>query len=221
MNFFERFLSLWVLLCIVLGVVLGQGFPAVFQSLGDLQVARINLPVGVLIWVMIIPMLVKIDFGALHEVRRHVRGIGADVERQFAVLAELAAARIAPDHRRDTDRLRLFGQFANLFHLLDLLEPPRPRPVDKVYTDHEGRQWTTTALNWVLQQVVVQVLRLLVVQVGAARLGHHHERAMEDLRRLQAEEQRLRFVRLVHRDGRPRQLGQADGEVAFSHGLRT
>ena len=57
MNFFERFLSLWVLLCIVLGVALGQGFPAVFQSLGDLQVARINLPVGVLIWVMIIPML--------------------------------------------------------------------------------------------------------------------------------------------------------------------
>jgi ACR3 family arsenite transporter len=76
MNFFERFLSLWVLLCIVLGVALGQGFPAVFQSLGDLQVARINLPVGVLIWVMIIPMLVKVDFSALHQVRKHVRGIG-------------------------------------------------------------------------------------------------------------------------------------------------
>ena len=76
MNFFERFLSLWVLLCIVLGVALGQGFPAVFQSLGDLQVARINLPVGVLIWVMIIPMLVKVDFSALHQVRNHVRGIG-------------------------------------------------------------------------------------------------------------------------------------------------
>ena len=60
MNFFERFLSLWVLLCIVLGVALGEGFPAVFQSLGDLQVARINLPVGVLIWVMIIPMLVTL-----------------------------------------------------------------------------------------------------------------------------------------------------------------
>jgi ACR3 family arsenite transporter len=76
MNFFERFLSLWVLLCTVLGVALGQGFPAVFQSLGDLQVARINLPVGVLIWVMIIPMLVKVDFSALHQVRKHVRGIG-------------------------------------------------------------------------------------------------------------------------------------------------
>ena len=76
MNFFERFLSLWVLLCIVLGVVLGQGFPAVFQSLGDLQVARINLPVGVLIWVMIIPMLVKVDFSALHQVRANGRGIG-------------------------------------------------------------------------------------------------------------------------------------------------
>jgi ACR3 family arsenite transporter len=76
MNVFERYLTLWVLLCIVVGVLLGQFFPAPFQWLGGLQVANVNLPVGLLIWVMIIPMLVKVDFGALHEVRQHVRGIG-------------------------------------------------------------------------------------------------------------------------------------------------
>jgi ACR3 family arsenite transporter len=62
--------------CIVLGIALGQFFPAVFQAIGSLEVAQVNLPVGLLIWVMIIPMLVKVDFGALHEVRQHVRGIG-------------------------------------------------------------------------------------------------------------------------------------------------
>lgn len=76
MSVFERFLTVWVFLCIVAGVVLGQGFPALFQSIGRLEVAQVNLPVGLLIWVMIIPMLVKVDFGALHEVRQHVRGIG-------------------------------------------------------------------------------------------------------------------------------------------------
>jgi ACR3 family arsenite transporter len=73
---FERWLTLWVLLCIVAGVALGQWMPAPFEFLGRLDVAQVNVPVGLLIWLMIIPMLVKVDFGALHEVRRHVRGIG-------------------------------------------------------------------------------------------------------------------------------------------------
>ena len=76
MSFFERTLSLWVFACIVVGIALGQFFPVPFQAIGALEVARVNLPVGLLIWVMIIPMLVKVDFGALHEVRQHVRGIG-------------------------------------------------------------------------------------------------------------------------------------------------
>lgn len=76
MSVFERYLSVWVALCIVIGVVLGQWFPAVFHALGAMEVAQVNLPVGVLIWVMIIPMLMKIDFGALHQVKSHWRGIG-------------------------------------------------------------------------------------------------------------------------------------------------
>ena len=76
MNVFERYLTLWVFLCIVAGVLLGQWLPEVFQAVGHLEVAQVNLPVGLLIWVMIIPMLVKVDFGALHEVKQHVRGIG-------------------------------------------------------------------------------------------------------------------------------------------------
>ena len=76
MSFFERYLTVWVFLCIVIGIALGQFFPAAFQSIGRMEIAQVNLPVGLLIWVMIIPMLVKVDFGALHEVRQHVRGIG-------------------------------------------------------------------------------------------------------------------------------------------------
>ena len=76
MSSFERYLTVWVFLCIVVGIALGQWLPAPFQMLGKLEVARVNLPVGLLIWVMIIPMLVKVDFGALHEVRNHVKGIG-------------------------------------------------------------------------------------------------------------------------------------------------
>ena len=76
MSVFERYLTVWVFLCIVVGIALGQMLPGVFQAIGRMEVAQVNLPVGVLIWVMIIPMLVKVDFGALHEVRRHVRGIG-------------------------------------------------------------------------------------------------------------------------------------------------
>ncbi len=76
MNLFERYLTVWVFLCIVVGVALGQMFPQLFHFIGTLEVARVNLPVGLLIWVMIIPMLVRVDFGALGEVRKHAKGIG-------------------------------------------------------------------------------------------------------------------------------------------------
>ena len=76
MTIFERYLTAWVFLCIVIGIALGQLFPGAFQLLGGLEFAQVNIPVGILIWVMIIPMLVKVDFGALHEVKQHVKGIG-------------------------------------------------------------------------------------------------------------------------------------------------
>lgn len=75
-SFFERYLTLWVALCIIAGVTFGQLLPGVSQVIAGLEVAHVNIPVGLLIWVMIIPMLVKIDFGALGQVRRHWRGIG-------------------------------------------------------------------------------------------------------------------------------------------------
>ncbi|NBW00653.1 MAG: arsenical-resistance protein [Betaproteobacteria bacterium] len=76
MTIFERYLTLWVVLCIALGIAIGQVFPSAMQAVGAMEVANVNLPVGLLIWIMIIPMLVKIDFGALREIRQHVRGIG-------------------------------------------------------------------------------------------------------------------------------------------------
>jgi ACR3 family arsenite transporter len=76
MSVFERYLSLWVFVCIVVGIALGQLLPDVFQAIGRMEIAKVNLPVGVLIWVMIIPMLMKVDFASLREVRQHVRGIG-------------------------------------------------------------------------------------------------------------------------------------------------
>jgi arsenite transporter len=76
MSFFERWLTLWVALCIVAGVILGQQLPGPVQALGRMELAQVNVPVGILIWVMIIPMLVRVDFGALHRIREHVRGIG-------------------------------------------------------------------------------------------------------------------------------------------------
>lgn len=76
MNLFERYLSLWVGACIVVGILLGQWLPGLFQAISQLGFAQVNLPVGLLIWVMIIPMLVKVDFDALHKMRQHVRGIG-------------------------------------------------------------------------------------------------------------------------------------------------
>ena len=76
MPFFERFLSLWVALCIIAGILLGQFLPNIFESLGSMEVASVNLPVAVLIWLMILPMLLKIDFNSLVEVRQHWKGVG-------------------------------------------------------------------------------------------------------------------------------------------------
>jgi ACR3 family arsenite transporter len=76
MSTFERYLTLWVALCIVVGVALGHLFPGVFQLIGGAEIAKVNLPVAVLVWLMIIPMLAKIDFGALGKVSEHWRGIG-------------------------------------------------------------------------------------------------------------------------------------------------
>jgi arsenite transporter len=76
MSLFERYLTVWVALCIVAGIAIGQLLPGPVQAIGTMEIARVNLPVGVLIWVMIIPMLLRIDFAALGQVRQHVRGIG-------------------------------------------------------------------------------------------------------------------------------------------------
>lgn len=85
MSLFERYLTLWVALCIVAGIALGQALPGVFQAIGRMEVAKVNLPVGLLIWVMIVPMLVRIDFGALRQVKSHWRGIGVTLFINWAV----------------------------------------------------------------------------------------------------------------------------------------
>ena len=85
MSSFERYLTLWVAACILVGIGLGHVFPEVFQLVGSLEVAKVNLPVAVLIWLMIIPMLMKIDFAALGQVRRHWRGIGVTLFVNWAI----------------------------------------------------------------------------------------------------------------------------------------
>jgi ACR3 family arsenite transporter len=85
MNVFERYLTVWVFLCIVAGVVIGQWVPGPVQAVGRMEIAQVNLPVGLLIWVMIIPMLLKVDFGALHQVGQHWRGIGVTLFVNWAV----------------------------------------------------------------------------------------------------------------------------------------
>ena len=85
MSKFERYLTLWVLLCIVAGIGLGQFLPGVFQAIGAAEIAKVNLPVALLIWLMIIPMLVKIDFAALSQVAQHWRGIGVTLFINWAV----------------------------------------------------------------------------------------------------------------------------------------
>ncbi|MBZ8133195.1 ACR3 family arsenite efflux transporter [Afifella sp. IM 167] len=85
MSIFERYLTLWVALCIVAGIALGHFFPSLFHAVGAMEIAKVNLPVAILIWAMIIPMLVKIDFQALKEVTQHWRGIGVTLLVNWAV----------------------------------------------------------------------------------------------------------------------------------------
>ncbi|WP_456304690.1 ACR3 family arsenite efflux transporter [Acidocella facilis] len=79
MGVFERYLTLWVALCILAGILLGQLIPALFQTLGAATLAQVNLPVALLVWLMIVPMLLKIDLAALRQVGRHWRGIATTV----------------------------------------------------------------------------------------------------------------------------------------------
>ena len=85
MSTFERYLTVWVALCIVAGIALGHVMPGVFQAIGGAEIAKVNLPVAALIWLMIVPMLVKIDFAALGRVREHWRGIGVTLFINWAV----------------------------------------------------------------------------------------------------------------------------------------
>ena len=85
MSTFERYLTIWVALCIVAGIALGQFLPDVFRAVGSMEIAQVNLPVALLIWLMIIPMLLKIDFGALRQVQEHWRGIGVTLFINWAV----------------------------------------------------------------------------------------------------------------------------------------
>lgn len=85
MSTFERYLTLWVALCIGAGIALGHFLPSVFQAIGSMEITQVNLPVAVLIWFMIIPMLMKIDFGALSQVKRYWRGIGVTLFVNWAV----------------------------------------------------------------------------------------------------------------------------------------
>jgi arsenite transporter len=85
MSTFERYLTLWVAACIVVGTVLGAWVPAVFGAVAAAEIAKVNLPVAGLVWLMIIPMLLKIDFGALAGVKRHWRGIGNTLFVNWAV----------------------------------------------------------------------------------------------------------------------------------------
>ena len=85
MSTFERYLSVWVGLCIVLGIVLGQLMPSAFQAIAQIQFAQVNLPVGLLIWVMIIPMLIKVDFSAINQVKQHWKGISVTLFINWAV----------------------------------------------------------------------------------------------------------------------------------------
>ncbi len=85
MSTFERYLTVWVVFCILVGIALGHFLPTVFHIIGAAEIARVNIPVAVLIWLMIIPMLVKIDFAALSQVREHWRGIGVTLFINWAV----------------------------------------------------------------------------------------------------------------------------------------
>jgi ACR3 family arsenite transporter len=85
MSIFERYLTLWVALCIVVGVALGHIMPGFFGTVAAAEIAKVNLPVAILIWLMIVPMLLKIDFGSLGQVREHWRGVGVTLFINWAV----------------------------------------------------------------------------------------------------------------------------------------
>jgi ACR3 family arsenite transporter len=85
MSLFERYLTVWVFLCIIVGILLGQFMPGLFAAISAMDVAKVNLPVAVLVWLMIIPMLVKIDFSALGQVAKHWRGIGITLAVNWAI----------------------------------------------------------------------------------------------------------------------------------------
>jgi len=82
---FARYLTLWVFLSIAAGIGLGTLFPSLFHALGEMEIAHINLPVALLIWMMILPMLLKIDYAALHEVWHHRRGIAVTLSINWLV----------------------------------------------------------------------------------------------------------------------------------------
>src|SRR5210317_2180914 len=85
MGFFERYLTVWVFLCIIAGIFLGHFFPVFFQAFGKAEIAQVNIPVAILIWLMIIPMLLKIDFSTMHNVKKHWRGVGVTLFINWAV----------------------------------------------------------------------------------------------------------------------------------------
>ena len=85
MSTFERYLTVWVALCIVAGIALGHFFPGFFQTVGAAEIAHVNLPVAALIWLMVIPMLIKVDFAAIGKVSEHWRGIGVTLFINWAV----------------------------------------------------------------------------------------------------------------------------------------
>jgi ACR3 family arsenite transporter len=85
MSVFERYLTIWVALCILVGVVLGHLLPGLFHAIGGAELAKVNIPVAVLIWLMIIPMLIRIDFSALRTVGTYWRGIGVTLFINWAV----------------------------------------------------------------------------------------------------------------------------------------
>ncbi len=84
-GFFERYLTVWVFLCIVAGISLGHFFPQPFQAFGRMEVAQVNIPVAILIWLMVIPMLLKIDFSTIHHVKEHWRGAGVTLFINWAI----------------------------------------------------------------------------------------------------------------------------------------
>lgn len=85
MGLFERHLTLWVVLCIAMGTLLGHVLPGAFAVLASAEVAKVNLPVAVLIWLMIIPMLLKVDFRAMRQLQQHWKGIGVTLFINWAV----------------------------------------------------------------------------------------------------------------------------------------